>query len=334
MVDDLPHASADIGKRGPDLGKAPFGRAQPAGAVGKAQRRVRETAVDAAVDRRGSQIDGLGPALDHLRRIEKPAFRQPDRLAGHLDSPRYTAVEPCFRLAEPRDQFGPDGHRHLGGGGRCRGPYVGSEIDQGGVGLVTDGGDHGKAAPGDGANHLLFIKGPEVLERSPAPRHDQQVGSWQRPVLRHRVEPANGASHLAGRLLPLDERSPEQHPHAEPVAQPVQDIADHRPGRAGDDPDHRRHHRERLLAAGIEQSLGGETPAAFLKLSQHRPFAGHFHGLHDDLVFRAAAIDGQLAGDNDLKPLFRLHAEGTGHRLPADGVEGVLLVLQREIQMT
>jgi len=56
--------------------------------------------------------------------------------------------------------------------------------------------------------------------------------------------------------------------------------------------------------------------------------------LHDDLVFRAAAKDGQLAGDNDLKPLFRLHAEGTGHRLPADCVEGVLLVLQGEIEMT
>ena len=36
----------------------------------------------------------------------------------------------------------------------------------------------------------------------------------------------------------------------------------------------------------------------------------------------------------DLKPRFRLHAERAGHRLPAGGVESVLLVLQREIQMT
>ena len=54
--------------------------------------------------------------------------------------------------------------RANGGGGRCWGPHVGSKIDQGGIGLMTDGGYHGKAAPGDGANHLFFIKSPEVLE--------------------------------------------------------------------------------------------------------------------------------------------------------------------------
>ena len=56
----------------------------------------------------------------------------------------------------------------------------------------------------------------------------------------------------------------------------------------------------------LSKSPSAAAGAAFLELPQHRTFTGHFHR-HDDLVFRAAAIDRQLAGDDDLKPLFRLH---------------------------
>ena len=110
-------------------------------------------------------------------------------------------------------------------------------------------------------------------------------------------------------------------------------VADHCTGRARHDADDRRHVRYRLFAFAVEKPFGGKPAAAFLKLPQHRAFTGHFHRLHDDLVFRAAAIDRQLAGDDDLKPLFRLHGKRAGNRFPADTVERVAVVLKGEIEM-
>ncbi len=72
---------------------------------------------------------------------------------------------------------------------------------------------------------------------------------------------------------------------AKPVCQPMQDIADYRPGRAGDNPDHRWHLRQGFFARRIEQPLGRQPLATFLELFQHGAFAGDFHLLHDNLVF-------------------------------------------------
>ena len=113
----------------------------------------------------------------------------------------------------------------------------------------------------------------------------------------------------------------------------MQDITDDGAGRACHDADHRRHARDRLLAFRVEQPLGGKTAAALLKLFQHRAFAGHFHRLHDNLVFRAPAIDRQLAGDDHLQPFLGLHAKRPGDHFPADTVKRVPLILQGKIEM-
>ena len=193
--------------------------------------------------------------------------------------------------------------------------------------------NHRNPAIGNSPHHLFFIEGPQILERATATRHNQKVGTRQRPLLRHRIKAADRARHLTGGVLPLHQRSPKQHPHAEPVGQPVQDIADYRAGRAGDHPDHLGHPRHRLFPVSVKQPFGSQPTAALLKLFQHGALTGHFHGRYNDLIFRATAIDGQLAGDNDLKPLFRLHAERTRHRLPADPIKRVALIFQGEIEM-
>ena len=114
----------------------------------------------------------------------------------------------------------------------------------------------------------------------------------------------------------------------------MQDVTDHRTGRAGDNTDHCRHMGDRLFAFGVKQPLGGKAPAAFFQLAQHRTLASHLHGLHDDLVFRAPAIDCQLASDDNLQPLFRLHGKRAGDSLPADPVKGIPVILQGEIEMS
>ena len=42
------------------------------------------------------------------------------------------------------------------------------------------------------------------------------------------------------------------------VGDAMQDVADHRAGRRGDDPDDARQIRQQLLARGVEQALGGK----------------------------------------------------------------------------
>jgi hypothetical protein len=83
----------------------------------------------------------------------------------------------------------------------------------------------------------------------------------------------------------------------------VQDVADHRPGRAGDHPDHGRHRGQGALAVRREQALGLELAFQALKLGQQRADAGGFHGLDDDLVARAGRIGGDLAGDDHFQPV-------------------------------
>ena len=73
--------------------------------------------------------------------------------------------------------------------------------------------------------------------------------------------------------------------YAESVSQPVQYIADHSTGGAGNDTNDHWHTRQRPFPLGIKQPFSCQTFAAFLQLFEHRPFTGDFHLLHDDLVF-------------------------------------------------
>ena len=198
---------------------------------------------------------------------------------------------------------------------------------------MPDRRDQGDAAGGGGAHNLFLIEGPEILQRAATTRDDQQVGTRQRPVRRHRIKPLDGPCHLRGGALALDQCSPDEDPDPEPIRETMKYVADHRAGWARHDADDHRHVRYRLFAFAVEQPFGGKPAAALLELPQHRTFTGHFHRLHDDLVLRTPAIDCQLAGDDDLKPFFRLHGERAGNGFPADTVEGIAVVLQGKIEM-
>ena len=109
------------------------------------------------------------------------------------------------------------------------------------------------------------------------------------------------------------------------ASQTVEDIADDRPGGRGDDADDIRQERDGLLAGGVEKAFRFKPLFPFFQQFQKRAFAGMLHRLDDDLVFAAAGIGGQFAGDNDLQPVFRLNRKTLGRAAPADAVDHGLI---------
>ena len=92
-----------------------------------------------------------------------------------------------------------------------------------------------------------------------------------------RGEAANGRRDLGGRALALDRHRPDDDTRRAAVLEPVEDVADHRAGRRGDHADHLRQERQRPLALGVEQALGGERPAAPFEQRHQRALAGQLH---------------------------------------------------------
>jgi hypothetical protein len=66
----------------------------------------------------------------------------------------------------------------------------------------------------------------------------------------------------------------------------MQDVADHRAGRRGDDADDLGQERQELLARLVEQALGGELRLRSSSSAISAPTPGRLQRLDDDLVFR------------------------------------------------
>jgi hypothetical protein len=101
-----------------------------------------------------------------------------------------------------------------------------------------------------------------------------------------RVEAADRGGDLLGRAVALHLDRPDDDVAREAVGEPMQDVADHRAGRRGDDADHLRQERQELLSRLVEQALGGELALALLEQRHQRAEAGRLQGLDDDLVAR------------------------------------------------
>ncbi len=231
------------------------------------------------------------------------------------------------------EQLGTHRDRHLGGGGRCRRALVGGEVDQRDVGLVADRRDQRDHALGGGADHGLLVERPQVLQRTAAARDDQHIRPRNLATLGQRVEAANCRRDLFGRAFALHPHRPYQHVARKAVFQPVQDVANHRTGRRGDDTDHFRQPGQKLLARLVEQPLGGELALALFHQRHQRADAGGLDRLDHDLVFRRAGVGGEFAGGDDLQAFLRLEAHPAMDALPDHRLDLGALVLQREIAM-
>ena len=150
---------------------------------------------------------------------------------------------------DPLDQFGADRHRQFGGGGRGRRAQVGGIVAQRRVGLVPDRGDQRDRAARDRAHDRFLVERPQILDRAAAARDDDRSGRGIGPPGASRIEAADRGGNLGRGAVALHLDRPDQHPGRAAILQPVDDVADHRPGRRGHHPDHRRHERQRARGA-------------------------------------------------------------------------------------
>ena len=244
-------------------------------------------------------------------------------------APRRRAVE----VGDSRDQLGPDGRRELGRRGRGRGAQVGDMVDQRPVGFVADRGDERDRATRRGAHDDFLVEAPQVLERAAPARHDQHVRPRREAAGGERVEPVDRRRHLGRRGLPLHPHRPHQDPNRETVGKPMQNVADDRAGRRGDDADDLGQERNLALAGLVEQALFGQLLAPRLEQRHQRADPGEFELLDHDLVARLAGKCRQPPGRDDFETFLGLDLHAGERGAPDDRVEPRAGVLQAEIGM-
>ena len=148
---------------------------------------------------------------------------------------------------------------------------------------MADGRDHGNTALGDGASQVFGIERPQVFDRAAAARHDDHVRPWHGRIA---FEALQGIDHLRRRRIALDDDRPDDDAARPTVADAMQDVADDRAGRRGDDADDLWREGQGPLACRIEQTFTVQLLLQPFKLRQKRADAGDLHLLDDDLILR------------------------------------------------
>ncbi|GMA86097.1 hypothetical protein GCM10025868_13470 [Angustibacter aerolatus] len=172
----------------------------------------------------------------------------------------------------PASLLGDVGHHEPGGVGRCRGADVGDEVEQRGVDLVADRADHRGAGRDDRPHEGLVAERQQVLERAAAAGDDDHVD------VRVAVELLQRRCHLGHGVRSLDgDLSHGEADGRPPAAGVLDDVALGGAGPAADQADHLGQERQRALAVGGEQALGGQHPLEVLdagEQARRRPPGG------------------------------------------------------------
>ena len=179
----------------------------------------------------------------------------------------------------------------------------------------------------------FLVKAPQILNRTPAARHDDQIGTGQRATGRQRVEPTDRIGDLGRTVLPLNRDGPDQNLAREAVAQPVQNIADHRARGRGHNADDFGQIGDRTFARLIKQTLRRQRLFALFQHGHQRALARDDHLFDVHVVFRLGPERGQFAGDDHLHPLFGEDGEARGLPFPRRAGQHVIVVLDVVIKM-
>src|SRR5690606_40488326 len=102
-------------------------------------------------------------------------------------------------------------------------------------GLVADGGNGRDGAGGGGAYRGLVVEPPEVFQRAAAARDDENVRTRDGAAGRECIEAPDGGGDFRGAGLALDAHRPDEDMARKAVREPMENVADHRAGRRGDD---------------------------------------------------------------------------------------------------
>ena len=198
---------------------------------------------------------------------------------------------------------------------------------------MTDRRDDGDPRAGNRPGDPLVVEGGEILQRTAAPRQDNHIDTLGD------LEISQCPDDLRRRLRTLDANGGDQDIHGRKAAAgDGEDIADHGPGRRGDDPDSRRQEGKGFLAALVEESLRLETGLELFEGLLEGAQTLRFHGVDDDLVFAAGRIDGKARPADDAHPVLereaRSPATASAERHPEDDrTDLAFRVLQGEIDM-
>src|SRR5579871_535493 len=147
------------------------------------------------------------------------------------------------------------------------------------------------------ARHALIVERPQVLERPTAAGEDQYI------ALGACGSAAQGRDQLGHRGGALYGGWINEHSRAAVAArQHMQDVAQRRARRRGDQPDPSREARECALALGSEQPFGREPDLEPLELALQRTESGFLEMLNDQLVFTTRLVDAQPSTHQQLRP--------------------------------
>ena len=266
-------------------------------------------------ERAGKPLAKLVEPLQHGReerlRLRPAANGQLEALAAALDAPRQAMPRPVRELAElsraARRAPARRSRRRRSASARAGR----RRSRQGRVGLVADRGDERDRRVGDGAHHLLLVERPQILDRAAAAGDDQQVG----PRLDRRQSRESRAAILAAAPSPCTGTGHTMTWRRAAVREAVEDVADHRAGRRGDDADHARQERQLALARLVEQAFRGERPAALLEQAPAaRPRPASSIRSTTIWYLRSAGIGGELARRDHLDAVLGTEGERCGAR--------------------
>ena len=139
---------------------------------------------------------------------------------------------------------------------------------------------------------------------------------------------------LAVGALALDPRRRDQDLRASPApAGDLQDVADGRAGRAGDDHDPPREARQWPLAARVEQALGGQPSEPLAERQLERPDPLRLDLADRELVVTPRLVDGQAAQGAHGQAVGQLEGELARLAPPDHGADRRGVVPEREVDM-
>ena len=186
---------------------------------------------------------------------------------------------------------------------------------------MTHGRNHRDFRSGDGPDHTLIVKGPQVFHGTPAPAYDQHVRQFV-PV----EEPDPPDDFRRGfRALDLYGIQPELYGRI-PAAGHVDDVPDRCPGRRCDDAHHFGIGRQGTLPAGVEEPFGGEFFLQLLIGDHQVPGSQGHHHVHVELIDPVPFIQVDPAHPQHLVPVFGQLLQAPGRTGEHNGFQQGLAV--------
>src|ERR671924_1870888 len=185
-----------------------------------------------------------------------------------LDKEERRAVETRAERTQSLAKLAFVGDDEPGGGGRGGGPQVRGQVAERRVLLVADSGDDGDWAVGDRPHEALVAEREQILEAAAAAGEDDDVH------VRFAAEICERCRKRGGGAWTLDVRLRDAAPSCREAGRHGGDEVALR-GRLvpGEEGDATREERQRPLALGGEEALGGEPALEPLDPGQHGPEA-------------------------------------------------------------